>query len=209
MADAKPICRLYLQVPAPLTAKLESQLTQALAQVAPACVLLSDNCDISEKVPADRIIDVVQGAGIACLMENDIDAAELAGVDGVHIPADSDLYARARAVLGESANIGVGCGLDRHAAMQLAEAGADYVAFGVASGTTDHFDQYADILSWWSEIFVVPCVAWNVDNVAHAAQLAEAGADFIAPSPAIWQSDSALALLTDIDTAIRSARRAA
>lgn len=209
MADAKPTCRLYLQLPAPLTAKHESQLTQALAQAAPACVLLSHNGRISEKVPADSIIDQVQGAGVACLIENDIDAAEHAGADGVHIPADMELYTRARALLGESANIGVGCGLDRHQAMQLAEAGADYVAFGVESGTIDHFDQYTEILSWWSEIFVVPCVAWNVDNAEHAERLAQAGADFVAPPPGIWQSDSALAIIARIDTAIRSARRPA
>lgn len=208
MADAKPRCRLYLQVPAPLTAKLESQLTQALAQVAPACVLLSDNAQTSEKVPADHLINVVQGAGVACLIENDI-AAEHLGADGVHIPADPDLYARARAALGESANIGVGCGLDRHQAMQLAEAGADYVAFGVEDGTIDHFDQYTELLAWWSEIFVVPCVAWNVGSVAHAEQLARAGADFVVPPPAIWQNDSALATIADIDKAIRAVRSAA
>ncbi|ODS03170.1 hypothetical protein AUC71_11115 [Methyloceanibacter marginalis] len=111
----------------------------------------------------------------------------------MHIPADPDLYARARTRLGESANIGVGCGLDRHGAMALAEAGADYIAFGVEAGTIDHFDQYTDFVAWWSEIFVVPCVAWNVGTVAHAEQLAALGADFIAPPPTIWQSDSALA----------------
>jgi thiamine-phosphate pyrophosphorylase len=209
MADAKPRCRLYLQLPAPLTAKLESQLTEALAQVAPACVLLCDNGQTSEKVPGDNIIDLVQGAGVACLIENDMDACEHAGADGVHLPADKELYARARALLGESASIGVGCGLDRHQAMQLAEAGADYVAFGVESGTIDHFDQYTEILSWWSEIFVVPCVAWNVDDAAHAERLAQTGADFIAPPPSIWQSDSAIATIVGIDNAIRSARRPA
>jgi len=209
MADAKPPCRLYLQIPAPLTAKLEAQLTQALAHAAPACVLLCDNGQTSQKVPADRLIDLVQGAGVACLIENDIERAEGLGADGVHISADSGLYARARALLGESANIGAGCGLDRHEAMQLAEAGADYVAFGLEDGTIDHIDQYTELLSWWSEIFVVPCVAWNVESVAHAEKLAEAGADFIAPPRTIWQSDSALTTIAEIDKAIRCARRAA
>jgi thiamine-phosphate pyrophosphorylase len=209
MADAKPACRLYLQVPAPLTAKLESQLTQALAHATPACVLLCDNGERSEMVPADRLIDLVQGAGVACLIENDIEWAERLGADGVHIPADPGLYARARDLLGESANIGAGCGLDRHEAMQLAEAGADYVAFGLGSGTIDHIDQYTELLAWWSEIFVVPCVAWNVESVEHAEKLAEAGADFVAPPRSIWQSDSALTTIAGIDKAIRGARRAA
>lgn len=209
MADAEPTCRLYLQVPEPLTAKLEAQLTHTLEVVTPACVLLGDNNQTSEKVPVDRIIDLVQGAGIACLVENDIERAEHLGADGVHIPADPAIYARARAVLGESANIGVACGLDRHQAMLLAEAGADYVAFGVEGGTIDHIDQYTDIVTWWSEIFVVPCVAWNVESVAHAERLAEAGADFVAPPARLWQSDSAIATIADIDKAIRGVRRAA
>jgi len=209
MADAKPTCRLYLQIPAHLTAKLESQLTQALAHVAPACVLLHGNGQAVEKVPTDRLIDLVQGAGVACLIENDIDVAERLGADGVHIPADPDLCARARALLGESANIGAACGLDGHAAMQLAEAGADYVAFGLSDGTIDHANQCTELLAWWSEIFVVPCVAWNVESVAQAVQFAEAGADFIAPPPTVWQSDAAVALITDIDKAIRGARRLA
>lgn len=209
MADAKTRCRLFLQVAAPLTAKLETQLPQALAQATPACVLLCDNGQPIEMVPLDRLIDMVQGAGVACLIENDIDAAERLGADGVHIPADPDLYARARAVLGQSANIGVACGLDRHQAMELAEAGADYVAFGAENGTIDHFDQCTELLAWWSEIFVVPCVAWNAANVAHTEHFARAGADFIAPPAAIWHDDAALATIADMDEALRAMRSAA
>lgn len=208
MANTKPRCRIYLQIPAMPTAKLESQLSQALDSISPACVLLCDNGETAEKVPADGLIDRVQGAGIACLIENDIDRAECLGADGVHIAADPDLYARARALLGVSANIGARCGLDRHAAMLLAEAGADYVAFG-ESGGRDHIDQYTEIIGWWSEVFVVPSIAWNVDTVAEAEQLARLGVDFVAPSQAIWQSENAAAIIAGIDTAIGRIRRAA
>jgi thiamine-phosphate pyrophosphorylase len=209
MAESTPRCRVYLQVPASLTAKLESQLAQALALVAPACVLLCQNGEHLEKVPADRLIDLAQSAGVACLIENSIALAEELGADGVHILADREVYAKARAILGESANIGASCGFDRHEAMQLAEAGANYVAFGPDTGTIDAIDQYKDIIGWWSEIFVVPCIAWNVESAALAAELAEAGADFIAPPRSIWQHDAALEIIADIDKAIRAVRRAA
>jgi thiamine-phosphate pyrophosphorylase len=209
MADAKPSCRLYLQVPAPLTAKLDAQLTQALANTSAACVLLCNN-DRQMDETLDRLLDLVQTAGIACLIEDDVARAERLGADGVHIPADAELYRHARASLGESANIGVGCGLDRHAAMSLAEMGADYVAFGPeAAGDIDAIDQCTELIAWWSEIFVVPSVAWNIDDVERAARLASLGADFLAPSRAIWQDDDAAALIAGIDDAIRRARWAA
>lgn len=209
MADAKHQCRLYLQVPAPITGKRTSQLSHALAATSTACVLLCDNREDAEEVPADSLIDVIQGAGIACLIENDIERAETLGADGVHIAADRELFARARALLGESANIGVGCGSSRHAAMQFAEAGADYIAFGPENSQTDAIDQYADLIAWWSEVFVVPCVAWNVDTPSNAEILARQGADFVAPSRAIWQDDNAAAIIAEIDSAIRRVRSAA
>jgi thiamine-phosphate pyrophosphorylase len=209
MADAKPSCRLYLQVPAPLTAKLEAQLTQALANTSAACVLLCNNDQQPDEM-LDRLLDLVQAAGIACLVENDVARAERLGADGVHIQADAELYRQARASLGESANIGVGCGLDRHAAMSLAEMGADYVAFGPeAAGDIDAIAACAELIAWWAEIFVVPSVAWNIDDAERAAQLASLGADFLAPSPTIWQDDDAAARIAGIDDAIRRARRAA
>jgi thiamine-phosphate pyrophosphorylase len=209
MADAKPRCRLYLQVPAPLTAKLESQLTQALANTSVACVLLCDDTQSSDESHADRLIDLVQGAGVACLIENDIERADHLGADGVHIAADPGLYARARGRLGESANIGVGCGLARHDAMQLAEAGADYVAFGPDAGSIDAVDQCAELIAWWSEIFVVPSVAWNVDDATDAGRLAALGADFVAPSRTIWQDENAAIIIAGIDKAIGRVRSAA
>ena len=206
MADAPPQCRLYLQIPLPVTAKRGSQILQALAATSTACVLLCDNGEDVDEVPADRLIDAVQGAGIACLVENDIERAERLGADGVHIAADLEIYAAARNLLGESANIGVACGSNRHAAMQLGEAGVDYVALGPEGGPIDAIEPYADLIAWWSEVFVVPCVAWSVDSPAHAQALARAGADFVAPSRAIWYDASAAAIVAEIDGAIRRVR---
>ena len=40
MAEVKPRCRLYLQLPGEPTAKLEAELSQALVAADAACVLL-------------------------------------------------------------------------------------------------------------------------------------------------------------------------
>jgi thiamine-phosphate pyrophosphorylase len=210
MAELKHRCRLYFQFPAQASATLEAQLAQALATTDAACVLLcSDGAPIDEN-HAGRLIDLVQAGGLACLVDDDADLAERLGADGLHLDANPATYAAARKLLGESANIGALCGLGRHDAMQMAELGADYVAFGPkAESIIDAIDQYADLIAWWAEIFVVPCVAWNVDTAEQAAKFAALGADFVAPSARIWHGDEALRRITEIDNAVRHVRRAA
>ena len=85
MADVKPRCRLYLQLPGQPTAKLEAQLTQALAKADVACVLLGDDQGASDEDHVNRLIDLVQATGAACLIENDVELAERLGADGVHL----------------------------------------------------------------------------------------------------------------------------
>lgn len=210
MAELKHRCRLYFQFPAQPSATLEAQLAQALATTDAACVLLcGDGAPIDED-HAGRLIDLVQAAGLACLVENDAALAERLAADGLHLDANAETYAAARKLLGESANLGVLCGLERHDAMQMAELGADYVAFGPkAESIIDAIDQYADLIAWWAEIFVVPCVAWNVETAEQAAKFAALGADFVAPSARIWHGDDALRRITEIDNAVRHVRRAA
>jgi thiamine-phosphate pyrophosphorylase len=208
MAEVKHRCRLYFQVPMPAPATLSTQLAQAMAGTDAACVLLCREESAFDEIEASSLIDLVQARGLACLIEQDAVLAERLGADGVHIAADSTLYAQARKLLGDNASIGAACGVSRHDAMRLAELGADYIAFA-ANGTIDTIDQYADLISWWSEIFVVPCVAWNVDNAEHAARLAALGADFVAPSKRIWRADDPLARIAEIDRAVRQSRRAA
>lgn len=209
MAEVKHRCRLYLQFPAPPSAALEAQLAQVVASSDVACVLLRTEASSVDEAEIGRVIDLVQRSGLACLIDRDAGLAERLGADGVHIEANAATYAECRRRLGENASIGAGCGLNRHDAMLLAELGADYVAFGADANTINMIDQYTDLISWWSEIFVVPCVTWNVDNAEHAARLAALGADFIAPSIMIWAEDDPPRRITEIDNAVRRSRRAA
>ena len=200
-------CRLYLQAPASPTAKQSALLARAISLRLPASVLLTGNGELRGKVPhddeTDRLIDAVQGAGIACLMENPDIAAER-GADGAHIPGDPQLYAKARSLLGTSANIGVACGHDRHEAMALAEAGADYVAFdGGESPAT------SELIAWWSQVFVVPNVVFGIATAEDAALFAREGADFIAPPPTIWDEEGVIDTLIEMDRAMAENRRAA
>jgi thiamine-phosphate pyrophosphorylase len=199
-----------LQLPGEPTAKLEAQLAQALTRIDIACVLLGRDDGASDEDRFSRLIDLVQGAGAACLIEHNAERAERLGADGVHLEVDPDAYRKARALLGPDASIGVECGLMRHEAMLLAELGADYIGFGPTSQSDiDGIDQCAELIAWWAEIFIVPCVAFNIDGTDAALKLATLGADFIAPSRLIWREDDAVNRIAEIGRAISGVRRAA
>ena len=73
--------------------------------------------------------------------------------------------------------------------VEAGEAGADYVAFGAFFPTqTKEPETQADIelLKWWGEMMVVPCVAIGGITVANARPLVEAGADFLAVAGGVW-----------------------
>jgi thiamine-phosphate pyrophosphorylase len=92
--------------------------------------------------------------------------------------------------MGPSRIVGVTCHNSRHLAVEAAEAGADYVAFGAFFPTqTKEPKTQADIelLNWWSDVMVVPAVAIGGIIVANAPALVEAGADFLAVSAGVWE----------------------
>src|SRR6185437_1104623 len=95
----------------------------------------------------------------------------------------------ARRLLGPERIVGVTCHESRHLAMEAAEAGADYVAFGAffpsASKDAKHRAEPA-IIEWWSEVMTVPCVAIGGITPMNCAPLVEAGADFLAVIAAVW-----------------------
>jgi thiamine-phosphate pyrophosphorylase len=85
--------------------------------------------------------------------------------------------------------IGVTCHDSLHLAMEAAEGGADYVAFGAFfPTTTKDAPTRADpeLLTGWQEAMVIPCVAIGGVTVPTARELAAAGADFLAVSAGVW-----------------------
>ncbi|HYN46739.1 MAG TPA: thiamine phosphate synthase, partial [Allosphingosinicella sp.] len=88
-----------------------------------------------------------------------------------------------------AAQIGVSVHDSRHLAMEAGEAGADYVAFGAFFPTaTKEVRHHPDpvILSWWSALFEMPCVAIGGITPENGRVLIEAGADFLAVCGAVW-----------------------
>lgn len=54
-----------------------------------------------------------------------------------------------------------------------------------------------DRIAWWAELFTVPCVAWDVMTPEEAAELAHAGADFVALAPEAWTEAADPAVVID------------
>lgn len=135
------------------------------------------------------LVAAAHGQLVAALVESDARLARTLKADGVHLPWRKEAlvaYAEARDILGPGAIVGADAGGSRHDAMQLGEAGADYIAFGLVSPAEDRATAAArrlDLVDWWSEIFEVPVIAFDVEDAAEAAAVAAAGADFVAARP--------------------------
>jgi thiamine-phosphate pyrophosphorylase len=91
--------------------------------------------------------------------------------------------------MGKDRTVGVTCHDSRHLAMEAAEGGADYVAFGAFFDTaTKDAPTRADpeILTVWQETMQIPCVAIGGITADNCLPLVAAGADFIAVSAGVW-----------------------
>ncbi len=80
---------------------------------------------------------IAQARDVAFIVNDRPDLAAELGADGVHIGQDDASYAEARAAVGPNAIVGVTAHDSRHLAIEAAEAGADYVAFGAFFPTLD------------------------------------------------------------------------
>jgi thiamine-phosphate pyrophosphorylase len=165
---------------------------------------------------AKPLVDQARRAGIATLIAHDTALARACGADGAHLGATKDAlgaYRNARAALGDGAIIGADPGVSRHDAMALAEAGADYVAFGAPAHLKDADKGWArrnELIAWWGEIFQVPCVAFDVATAAEAETLARDRADFVAVTlgAALPPADAGI-LTSAVAAAIRAREPAA
>lgn len=126
---------------------------------------------------------------VAFIVNDSMALAKRIGADGVHLGQSDGDPREARALLGPAAQIGVSVHDSRHLAMEAGEAGADYVAFGAFFPTATkkvHHRPDPSLLSWWSALFEIPCVAIGGITPENGRALVEAGADFLAVCGAVW-----------------------
>ena len=161
---------------------------EAALQAGDVAALLIDgraNEELTESVVG--MVSMAQSMDVAVLIAEDALLAKSAGADGVQIAADVGTLESARALLGDDPIIGVAAGHSRHAAMELAEAGASYVTFDEAANDPE------SLSAWWAHVMEVPCVAHVAASVEAVMQAVETGVEFVSPDETMWASPEAAA----------------
>jgi len=193
-AGRKGPCKLYLISPQEVGGGFPDRLKAALEPgVAAAFQLRVKDVDEHELARlAEPLQRICADADVAFIVNDSMGLAKRLGADGVHLGQSDGDVRDARALLGPSAQIGKTCHDSRHFAMEAGEAGADYVAFGAFYPTTTKPSNYRPdpaILTWWSTLFEIPCVAIGGITPGNAGPLVDAGADFVAVCQAVWGKD--------------------
>jgi len=148
--------------------------------------------DAAIREAAETLLPICHARDVPLLINDHPGLAKDVGADGVHVGQHDTPCAEARSLLGADAILGVTCHDSRHLAIEAAEAGADYVAFGAFYPTltkeTAHRPR-PEILERWSKATNVPCVAIGGITPENCAPLVAAGADFLAVLRGIWNAE--------------------
>jgi thiamine-phosphate pyrophosphorylase len=199
-------CKLYLISPQDVGGGFPDRLSAALGggPVAAFQLRVKDIGDHELARLAEPLQRICADHEVAFIVNDSIALAKRLGADGVHLGQSDGHPREARALLGPAAQIGRTCHDSRHLAMEAGEAGCDYVAFGAFYPTTTKPSNYRPdpaILSWWSAIAEIPCVAIGGITPANAGPLIAAGADFVAVCQAVWGRDDPAAAVADFERA--------
>jgi len=184
-------CQLYLISPLDVGGDFPAHLEAALSAGSGAAFQFRvKELDQHEAAALAEPLQAICAAhDVAFIVNDSVALAKRLKADGVHLGQGDGDVGEARELLGRDAQIGVTCHNSRHLAMEAAEAGADYVAFGAfyptATKSVDHVAEL-DTLQKWSFVTEVPCVAIGGITPSNAKPLIDAGADFIAVSGAVW-----------------------
>jgi thiamine-phosphate pyrophosphorylase len=173
--------RLYLMTPRNPSG-VAGLVIEALGSADIAAVLLRclGQDERGTLAEVESLISAVHDKGAALLLQGHPELAVNSDADGAHLDGVDSLRA-ALSLLKPSRIAGCGRLLTRHDAMLAGEAGADYVMFGEpdATGERPAFHAVSERVSWWAELFEIPCVGY-ADSLDEVEALASVGADFVA-----------------------------
>ncbi|MBL4603944.1 MAG: thiamine phosphate synthase [Emcibacteraceae bacterium] len=184
--------RLYLITPSSFNLdEFSIILKDALdgGDVASVQLRMKESSDEDIIKAAQVLMPICHAKDVAFIINDSVDIAVKTGADGVHIGQEDMPIKEAREIIGADKIIGVTCKDSKHLAMTAGEQGADYVAFGTFYPTTTKITTTVaspKILNWWQEVFEIPCVAIGGINTENAAEMAKAGADFVAICSGVW-----------------------
>lgn len=168
--------RIFLVAPEAITEAVLLDCAAAACSAADCATIL-----VSENTSA-KSVEALQALNLAVIFK-DCEPRKIhdAKADGLLL-SNIDDFRDAREAL-KSESLGFLAGVSRHAAMEAAELGADFMCFTQTK-------QYAGepILAWWQDVTNVPSVAFDV--VTDATPKPQRP-DFIRPADAMWDNAEA------------------
>jgi thiamine-phosphate pyrophosphorylase len=185
-------CSLYLITPPRVDLKLFVDNFKAAldgGHIGAIQLRLKDVDDDEIRRACEALLPIASSYSITFLVNDRPDLALEMACDGVHIGQEDSTYKQAREIVGPDKIVGVTCHFSRHLSMEAAEKGADYVAFGAFHPTLTKqvkFKANPEILEWWHEIMLPPCVAIGGITAENCQPLVEAGADMLAVVSSVW-----------------------
>ena len=194
MSKNKSLTKLYLISPSEIIVnEFEKSLELVLKTGLVSCFQLrlkniEDDFIISAST---KLMPICKKYNVPFILNDRLDLANKINADGVHLGETDGSILEARKLLGTKAIIGASCYNSKHLAMEAAEKGADYVAFGAFFETTTKQPKTKaelSIVEDWVYISQIPCVAIGGINALNCHGLVNAGVDFIAVIGCIWNN---------------------
>ena len=194
MSDDQQSCELYLITPEtiPDVDAFKRELDEVLGTQMVACVQLrlKNVDDAAIEQVAKSLLPVCHQHEVPLLINDRADIAAKVDADGVHLGQEDGDIASARTLLGTDKDIGVTCHGSKDLAFAAGEAGANYVAFGAffpSNTKPEAITADKSVLADWDMFTDVPCVAIGGITPENCAELANAGAHFVAVCSAVWK----------------------
>ena len=138
---------------------------------------------------AQALNALCQHHAVPLIINDDMELAAQVSAAGVHVGQDDPAFAVARARLGENAIIGVSCYDRLDLALEAAQAGADYVAFGAffpSPTKPTEIRAPIELLRQARATLNIPIVAIGGITPDNASLLLDAGADALAVVSAVF-----------------------
>lgn len=138
---------------------------------------------------AHLLRDVCHAHRIPLIINDFVDLAHRVGAQGVHLGKNDPLVHEARAVLGDSAIIGVSCYNEFQRALRAQQSGADYVAFGSFHPTGTKEDTVRakiELLQEARKHLHIPVVAIGGITPENGRPLVHAGASLLAACSGVF-----------------------
>ncbi|MDQ0458099.1 thiamine phosphate synthase [Rhizobium paknamense] len=151
---------------------------------------------------AEAVVPDVQKAGAAALVVDNSRVAGRAKADGLHITGKADVLAEAVEKFTPKLIVGASGAMDRHQALELGEAGPDYMFFGKLDGDIkpEAHSKNLALGEWWSAMIEIPCIVMGGTDPQSALAIAETGAEFAALGKAVFADPArAAAVLAEVN----------